>query len=62
MLPPNPVLQTIRLATRGSFRQRDERKLVWAYCEDYPGILPESRKFRKVLPGEAEIACGKQAA
>src|SRR5580658_4845140 len=47
MLPPNPVLQTVSLATRGSFRQRDERKLVWAYCEDNSVILPETRKFRK---------------
>src|SRR6202046_1000961 len=47
MLPPNPVLQTVRIPTRGSFRQRDERTLVWAYCEDYPAILPESREFRE---------------
>jgi hypothetical protein len=65
MLPPNPVLQTVRLATRGSFRQRDKRKLVWASCEEYPAILPESRKFRKVLRGEGdegEIASGTRGA
>src|SRR5580658_9955323 len=65
MLPPYPVLQTVRLATRGSFRQRDKRKLVWASCEEYPAILPESRKFRKVLRGEGyegEIASGTRAA